>query len=147
MYHLYVALWVHHHKSSLLPSPFVPPLPSSTSHGPFPSVSMSFCLLFAISYLFHPVPQHPSLFSYSYWFGNLTWACGICYSSPHTLPVFLNDSKMKSNSSPLQLWKTISVMSAWRTSPLPGNCLTHLQECDLAALLSSVTLPPHPDHR
>ena len=34
---LYIVLRVHHPKSNLLPSPFLPPLPSSTSSTPFPS--------------------------------------------------------------------------------------------------------------
>ena len=35
--HLYIVLCVHHPNSSLLPSPFIPHLPSSTSPTPFPS--------------------------------------------------------------------------------------------------------------
>ena len=35
IHHLYIVLWVHHPKSSLLPSPFMPPLLSSTPpHAP-----------------------------------------------------------------------------------------------------------------
>ena len=37
IHHLYTALCVHHPKSSLLPSPFLPSLPFSTSPSPFPS--------------------------------------------------------------------------------------------------------------
>ena len=38
-HHLYIVLCVHHPKSHLLPSPFIPSIPSSTSHlPPFPLV-------------------------------------------------------------------------------------------------------------
>ena len=47
-HYLYIVLCVHHPKSSLLPSPFITPLPSSTSsHTPFPLViNMLLCQYF-----------------------------------------------------------------------------------------------------
>ena len=42
---LYIVLCVHHSKSSLLPSPFIPPLPFSTSpHSPFPRNHHTVCV-------------------------------------------------------------------------------------------------------
>ena len=73
IHHRYIVLCVCYPKSSLLPSPFIPPLPSSTyPHPLFPvvitirwSVSMRsyvscFCSLCLIPSHFHPALQPPS---------------------------------------------------------------------------------------
>ena len=75
--HLYILLCIYHPKSSLLPSPSILHLPSSTSTHPAFSqlitlkLSMRFFLCLILS-SFHPVPQPPSpLIADSVWFNSI----------------------------------------------------------------------------
>ena len=64
-HHLYIVLCVYHPKSSLLPSPFIPPLPfPTTSHAPSPLVITALLWVFVPNpFTFSPSPQplFPSL--------------------------------------------------------------------------------------